>query len=272
MKIQYQSTHLIVFESALFRTTSTLVIGSDYILLVDPNWLPIELDFIEKTIEPLAKNKEKYLLFTHSDYDHIIGYGQFKQYQTIASENFVQHPSKEMVLQEIKEFDDAYYIQRTYPITYPKIDHVITKARQQLRLGSEWYTFFQARGHNRDGLMAYCQQQKLLVVGDYLCNVEFPYIYDSVNRYLDTLATLEMLLEEEDIALLVAGHGDATSDKSDMQGRITTARQYIDQLIASVTSDKIFKEKEWLERYNFPIIMKQFHLKNIALAAKEFNP
>ena len=53
MKIQFRSDELIIFESALFRTTTSLIIGEQYILLIDPNWLPIELDFIENIIESL---------------------------------------------------------------------------------------------------------------------------------------------------------------------------------------------------------------------------
>jgi len=72
MKIQYQDTNLVVFESALFRTTTSLIIGNDHIVIVDPNWFPIELNFIWNFIQALDITVEKYLLFTHSDYDHII--------------------------------------------------------------------------------------------------------------------------------------------------------------------------------------------------------
>ena len=155
MKIQYQSDELIIFESALFRTTTSLILGEDYVLLIDPNWLPIELDFIEKTILSLAADKEKYLLFTHSDYDHIIGYGKFKKYKTIASENFIKNLSKDKVLKQIKKFDDDYYVKREYHIEYPKIDIVISGENEKISIGSDEYSFFQARGHNLDGLIVY---------------------------------------------------------------------------------------------------------------------
>ena len=110
MKIQFRSDELIIFESALFRTTTSLIIGEQYILLIDPNWLPIELDFIENIIESLGENIEKYLLFTHSDYDHIIGYGKFKTYKTIASKNFIKNKDQEIILKQIEKFDDEYYV------------------------------------------------------------------------------------------------------------------------------------------------------------------
>ena len=270
MKIQYQRDDLIVFESALFRTTTSLIIGDTYVLLIDPNWLPIELDFIQKTVEEVGEGKEKYLLFTHSDYDHIIGYGQFKEYTTIASKNFINNPSKENVLRDIAKFDDEYYVKRAYSVEYPRIDKIIAGEKEQWMLGLEQYTFFQATGHNADGLFLYNHNKKLLIAGDYLSNVEFPYIYHSVQCYLDTLLKFENLLQEETVSLLVAGHGDVTSDTAEMFTRIKDSQQYIKELVESVTSDKDFEEAAWLEKYDFPIIMKQFHLKNIELATREF--
>ncbi len=271
MKIQYQSKELILFESALFRTTTSLIVGEDYVLLIDPNWLPIELDFIEETIELIGAGKEKYLLFTHSDYDHIIGYGQFKHYKTIASENFVNNSSKDAILKQIEDFDDGFYIKRKYKIEYPSIDQVISGEKESLMLGSEEYFFFQARGHNSDGLLIYNSTKGILIAGDYLSNIEFPYIYDSVHHYLDTLSTLEKIIHETKISQFISGHGDFTSDQGEMLIRIKEARLYIYELIESVKLNIVFNEKELLEKYDFPIIMKQFHLKNVELAEREFN-
>lgn len=270
MKIPYRSKELILFESALFRTTTSLVLGADYILLVDPNWLPIELDVIEKTIQAVGAGKAKYLLFTHSDYDHIIGYGRFKEYTTIASENFVKNEAKDKVLSQIATFDDEYYVKRKYPMAYPHIDLVISGEKEKITIGSDDYTFFQARGHNADGLLTYNNTKRLLIVGDYLSNIEFPYIYDSIKRYLKTLSKCEKIIKENDIALLISGHGDATADRAEMRIRLQASRQYIHQLIESVTLNKTFNEQELLEKYDFPIVMKQFHLKNIELAETEF--
>lgn len=270
MKIQYQTEDLIIFESALIRTTTTLIIGKDYLLLVDPNWLPVELDFIEETIVGLGDKKEKFLLFTHSDYDHIIGYGKFKDYTTIASANFVHSPSKQKVVKEMETFDDEYYIKRTYNLEYPRIDRSVAGEGEQLRLGSETYVFYQARGHNHDGLIAVNSDKKILIVGDYLCKVEFPYIYYSVQLYLETLSKLEKLIREEEISLLIAGHGDVTRDRREMLSRVEESRHYINQLIDAVSSGKTFDEDALLAKYDFPMTMRQFHIRNVELAEKEY--
>jgi len=270
MKIQYQSNTLILFESALFRTITSLIIGSDYILLVDPNWLPIEIDFIKKMVDSVSGNKKRYLFFTHSDYDHIIGYERFKEYTTIASESFVKSPTKEKVLQEIATFDDEYYIKRTYPISYPIIDIVIAEDDQTLTIGSDTYSFFQAKGHNHDGLFAYNSTQHIIIAGDYLSNIEFPYIYDSAKRYLNTLDKFDTIIQNNPIARLITGHGDSTTDKAAMVTRLKDAKSYIHQLVQVITLGKVFDEGKLFLQYDFPISMKAFHDKNMMLAKKEF--
>ena len=45
--IQFKTPNITVFESALFRTTTTLLETDDLLLLVDPNWLPSEIENIQ---------------------------------------------------------------------------------------------------------------------------------------------------------------------------------------------------------------------------------
>jgi hydroxyacylglutathione hydrolase len=269
MKIQYRSKSLIIFESALFRTTTSLIIGENYILLIDPNWLPIELDFIEKTIQSLGENLEKYLLFTHSDYDHIIGYGQFKGYKTIASKNFVENNDKETILKQIEKFDDEYYVTRSYRIEYPTIEMAISGDNESLKIGSDEYLFYQAKGHNQDGMLIFNPTKKILIAGDYLSNIEFPYIYDSVERYKQTLSKFEKIITQESLEILITGHGDYTTDSKEMITRIEESRAYITELERSVIDQIAFNETNLYTRYQFPIIMNQFHQNNVKLVKKE---
>jgi hydroxyacylglutathione hydrolase len=269
MSIQYESEEICIFESALYRTTSTLIIGDDYILLVDPNWLPAEIDFIEKTAALKGRGKEKFLLFTHSDYDHIIGYGKFKDYKAIASLNFVRNEGQAAILQQIQKFDDEYYIKRAYDIEYPKIDIVIAEDCEKKSIGSDEYLFFQATGHNKDGLITYNKSKGILIAGDYLSNIEFPYLYDSWNNYMNTLSTFDAIINQHPVQLLVPGHGDLARAVSEMSKRIAEAKSYLLELADAVKSHKAFDEKRLFERYDFPMIMRQFHQNNVKLVAAE---
>jgi len=102
-----------------------LIISESHLLLVDPNWFPLELDFIGSYIDQLDHQGERFLLFTHSDYDHIIGYDKFKSYQTIASQNFIDNDDKQRVLDQIIALDDDNYVKRDHEIIYPSISQSI---------------------------------------------------------------------------------------------------------------------------------------------------
>ena len=269
MKIQYQDSNLVVFESALFRTTCSLIIDVDYLILVDPNWFPIELDAIESFINELNHKGEKYLLFTHSDYDHIIGYHQFKSYKTIASQNFIDNKDPQSILDQINNLDDDNYVKRDYKVIYPTIDIAIKEDNTFKKFGNDEYRFYQARGHNKDGLITFNKSKGVLIVGDYLSNIEFPYLYDSFELYKETLNTLEKIIQEHIIITLVSGHGDITGDKTEMIKRINDSRAYIHDLEYSIKENSPFDLETLLSRYDFPIVMTKFHNKNIELLKRE---
>jgi glyoxylase-like metal-dependent hydrolase (beta-lactamase superfamily II) len=269
MKIQYQENDLVVFESELFRTTTSLIIGEEYLLLIDPNWLPGEIEFIHQYIESISGKREKYLLFTHSDYDHIIGYGKFKNYQTIASENFILNPDKKAVLEQINTFDDQYYIKRNYPIEYPGISMPIKGDHFNLKIKSDNYIFSQGVGHNKDGLITFNASKNILIVGDYLSNIEFPYVYESFKEYKNTLNKLQKIMETNIIGVLIPGHGDFTKEKKEMLERINDSRTYIHALEKTIEKGESFDLDALFKKYHFPKVMTEFHNKNLELLRKE---
>lgn len=269
MPIQYRNEQLIIFESALYRTTSTLLVGDDYLLLIDPTWLPNELKEIQEYSELEASGKKKLLLFTHSDYDHIIGCKLFDKYQKIASKNFVDNPEKDKIIAQIKTFDDQYYIERSYEISYPQIDIPIEKNEHQINFEKETYVFYQAPGHNRDGLITFNETKGILIVGDYLSNIEFPYIYHSLEAYRSTLNLLKELIDSQKVRLLISGHGDHTTDLHEMKRRVQDSKNYLDALEFAVKNNTEFDLSTLFPRYQFPEIMKQFHQANLALVKKE---
>ncbi len=69
------------------------------------------------------------------------------------------HPKKDYKLGLIADFDREYYIDRSYPITFPTIDHVISRNGQQLTIGETTLTFYLAPGTRQtDSLLSSNQQ------------------------------------------------------------------------------------------------------------------
>ncbi|MEZ4986246.1 MAG: MBL fold metallo-hydrolase [Saprospiraceae bacterium] len=120
MKLQYNHSGILVFESQLMRTTSTLIAGAGHLLLVDPNWLPDEVAFLSEQVARLRGDRPLYVLFTHSDYDHIIGYPAFKeQARFVASCRLRDNEQAAAQTEAIAQFYDQYYLKPPWGNEYP---------------------------------------------------------------------------------------------------------------------------------------------------------
>jgi hydroxyacylglutathione hydrolase len=273
MTILYDSPQVRVFQSALFQTNTTVVTTDDLVLVVDPNWLPVEITEIRAFVDAQSAGKKPvYLLFTHSDYDHIIGYHAFSDIaeSVIASHHFVENAGKESILGQIRDFDDEYYIERHYPIEYPSVSLVVSHDGQTLTIGETELTFFNAQGHNPDGIFTIVNGQ-YWIAGDYLCGVEFPYIYHSSLEYEKTINKTDKILQDFDIQLLISGHGLPTSDTSEILKRKKDAHEYIDAVRESIKDNLFFDFDAYIayKNYRFPRIMRRFHEANLNLMRGE---
>lgn len=239
MKIQYQNDYCTVFESALYRTTSTIIQLEDAVLLVDPNWLVLEIEYIAAFLQNRLGDRKLYLLFTHSDYDHIIGWKAFGSGTAIASEAFVNNPEKESIIKQIREFDHNFYIRRSYETAYPEIDIVISGNPESIILGRDSLQFYQAPGHNRDGIFTVIPELRLWISGDYLSNIEIPMIDYNFNDYAHTLRTAEKIIQSGEVTLLIPGHGDIATDRQEMERRLQNDMQYLRMLCEGADQEKV---------------------------------
>ena len=152
--IKFRKGALTVFESALYKTTSTVIQGEDAVLIVDPCWLPHEVEEIRRYADDAAVNgKRKYVLFTHSDFDHIIGYGAFPDADVIASAAFADkdEAARAKIVEQILAFDDDYYLERQYEIRYPEVSLRVEGDGQQLQLGASGS--LRLTGYHRPAIM-----------------------------------------------------------------------------------------------------------------------
>ncbi len=269
MKIQYRTPQITVFESQLFRTTTTVIQTEDLVLLVDPNWLPTEIEYLQRYMSEIQGGRPLYLLFTHSDYDHIIGYKAFPEAKTIASEAFVENSGKSGILQQIETFDHSYYLTRSYAIAYPEIDVVVKKDAQQLRIGKTTLTFYLAPGHNADGVFTVVEPVKCWIAGDYFSNVEFPFIYHSSLAYEMTLDKTDYILKNHPVQLLIPGHGDCTGDQAEILMRRNDSMHYIQSLRKAIQTHEAFAIDDLWTKYKFPLLQLTYHEANKTLIQKE---
>ncbi|MED4226740.1 MBL fold metallo-hydrolase [Neobacillus cucumis] len=269
--IQFQNESITVFQSALFQTTCTVVVTRDLVLVVDPNWLPHEIEEIRQYVSQVREDREVYLLFTHGDFDHIIGYHAFPGAKVIGSKGLEEHPEKMKKLGLIQQFYNEYYIEPPYEIGFPEVDFVISQDGQQLVFGETKLTFYLAQGHTHDGLFTLVEPLGLWIAGDYLSDFELPFIYHSAKAYEETLWKAEQVLVNHQVSVMVPGHGQTTTNRDEIQRRIQRSQDYLSRLIAAVVEEEVetqcLLEKEMPFPSNFT---KQCHEDNVAIIRREY--
>lgn len=265
--IKYRTKNVSIFQSVLYKTTSLVIQTDECILVVDPNLLPDEVLEIRQHVDKIKEDKPIYLIFTHSDWDHIVGFGAFQDATVIAHEGFDSKENKEEILNQILQFDDQYYLDRNYPILYPSVDIPVHEDGQVLQIGKTKLTFYKAEGHTDDGIFVVVEPLGIWIAGDYLSDVEFPFIYDNSKNYEKTIGKTDRILGSHIINLLVPGHGTATNIKEEIIFRKVLSYRYIQELRNAI-NDKL--DHEFLiQGYKYKHDQISSHLENAALIKKE---
>ncbi|WP_313894627.1 MBL fold metallo-hydrolase [Psychrobacillus sp.] len=263
--IQYNKENIRIFQSSLYLTTSAVIELDEAIILTDPNWLPHEVEEIKGYVNQIRKDKQLYIIYTHSDFDHVIGSGAFPDARVVASRKLSENVHKEDIMKKVKLFDQKYYLERNYEPKYPTVDYIVSEDGQQLLIGSSTITFYLAPGHTDDGLFTVIEPLGVFLTGDYLSDVEFPFIYSGYFDYVQTMEKAKNIFSKHAISVHVPGHGHTTESVVEMQNRLTFSREYLDQLL----DEQANLEEILTEKYRFFEGMKDIHQNNKELARKE---
>ncbi|WP_079480262.1 MBL fold metallo-hydrolase [Halobacillus salinus] len=242
--IQYKDKYLQVFQSALYKTTSSVIQTAQSIIAVDPNWLPEEIDRIQRYVYSVKRDRHLYIIYTHSDFDHIIGSGAFPDATVIATESLKNRSDKERVMEEVYQFDQAHYLDRSYEPHYPAVDIIVCEDGQTLDVGDASLTFYLAPGHTEDGLFTLVEPHGIFLSGDYLSDVEFPFVYSSLSDYQHTINKVEDILHKHTVRIQVPGHGTTTNEIEEVQERVAFSNLYLEKLKSHDKSlEKVLEEK-----------------------------
>ena len=264
--IQYQNDHIAIFESRLYKTTSAVIQTEDCVIVVDPCILPSEVEEIREYVTGIRGSRPVYLIITHSDWDHVVGAGAFPEATVIAGAAF-QSKNPEDILEQARAFDDEYYIDRETPLIYPQADVVVEKDGQRLEIGNTALTFYEAKGHTDDGIFAVVEPLGIWIAGDYLSDVEFPFIYSSSQDYMETLDKTEAILSKHRIRILVPGHGHAAFGHEEILQRKNESLHYITSLKEALQSRQ--EHEHLIARYKYSRSLKKCHEENVRFLLKE---
>ncbi|MNW54157.1 hypothetical protein D3C74_317480 [compost metagenome] len=109
----------------------------------------------------------------------------------------------------------------------------------------------------------------VVIAGDYLSDVEFPYIYESSTAYEATLDKVGQIIAQHPIPLLIPGHGEAAESLLEIECRRAAGLGYIRSLRAAVAAGDRAAADQLITGCAFPRNMRKFHRSNQELMQQE---
>jgi glyoxylase-like metal-dependent hydrolase (beta-lactamase superfamily II) len=196
----------LVLTSRIWQTTATALRAGGEALLIDSPYFPDELEALPGLLAGAGFEPDG-LLATHADFDHLLGRLAFPGLALGLGQPTVERLHREpgAAQRELRDHDAELYVSRPSPLALGQVQGLPVPGR--LELGQEELELHGAEGHTPDGTAIFARSLGVLVVGDYLSDVEIPTISagGSPAEYRATLARLSPLVEAAEV--VVPGHG-----------------------------------------------------------------
>jgi glyoxylase-like metal-dependent hydrolase (beta-lactamase superfamily II) len=222
------SPDALVVTSGFWQTNAVALRAGDEAVLIDSPYLPDELDALPSLLAGAGFEPDG-LLATHADFDHLLGRIAFPGMTLGLGESSVERLHREpgAAQRELRSYDAEFYVVREAPLALGQVQGLPVPGR--VEIGERELELHPAEGHTADGMALFDRALGVLVVGDYLSNVEIPWISEggSLADYRATLARLAPLVE--DATTVVPGHG-APHDRETALRLLDEDVDYLDAL------------------------------------------
>jgi glyoxylase-like metal-dependent hydrolase (beta-lactamase superfamily II) len=196
----------LVLTSLMWQTNAVALRAGGEAMLIDSPYYPEELDALPGVLAGSGFEPDA-LIATHGDFDHLLGRVAFPGLALGLGEPTVErfHREPGSAQRELRDHDARLYVERTGPLSLGQVQTLPVPG--SVELGDQELELHPASGHTSDGTAIFGRWCGVLCVGDYLSQVEIPWISEdgSLEEYRATLARLAPLVEAADA--VVPGHG-----------------------------------------------------------------
>jgi hydroxyacylglutathione hydrolase len=193
------------FESALWQTSSLLLVADGEAVAIDPGISRQEVERLTARADELGA-RVTHVLATHADWDHVCGIGAFPEAVAamgpLTADAVASGGPAELIARRASEHGLEV-------VGEPRVDRRLAAGLAH-RVGPFTVETTALAGHTPDGLGYRVRSLDVLVVGDHLSQVEFPFVSDTA-AYRFTLAGLIDFLRHDPPGLVVPGHGPPLS-------------------------------------------------------------
>jgi glyoxylase-like metal-dependent hydrolase (beta-lactamase superfamily II) len=208
---------------------SVVLAAESRALVIDAGVLPSELDDIAAAVAAVSPPVENVALaFTHPHWDHVLALPWFPDATTFAHAGFFDELERDAV----KIAGDAANAIReageTPPQPFQPFKPSLTaRGTALLKLEPFDVVTYDTPGHSGSHLALWLPAQGTLVAGDLLSDIEIPWLDAAPWVYRASLKALHWLFEQEDVRLLVPGHGPVALGRLDGYRRLLRDMDYL---------------------------------------------
>jgi glyoxylase-like metal-dependent hydrolase (beta-lactamase superfamily II) len=218
----------LVVTSRIWQTNAVALRAGDEAMLIDSPYFPDELEALPPLLEQSGFTPNA-LLATHADFDHLLGRLAFPGLALGVADSSAERLRLEPGATQrwLRDEDADKYVSRPAPLALGQLQTL--PAPGSVELGDEELELQPAEGHTCEGMAIFARFCGVLVVGDYLSDIEIPWLHESgsLNDYRATLARLGPLVE--DAETIVPGHG-AVHDRETALRLLYEDVEYLDAL------------------------------------------
>lgn len=253
--------------SSLWQTNTTIIELPGRTVVIDPTYYPAEVAAVRQRVDAIGQPID--LILTHSDWDHIVGFPQFTDATVYAHTNVARKTddAKQKIVEEIASFDGKWYVDRPEPCVYPRVDVAIEHDTEHTIAG-ESVMFIPVPGHTDDMIATIFLDRQVVVAGDLLSALEFPFIYHSFSAYRKTLQWMRAFFEINALPTLIPGHGPPATSLDEILRRLDDDQRYLDDLEAAVRRGSDGSDVRFRGETINPHIAP-FHVDNVTLVRQE---
>ncbi|GAC1525030.1 MAG: MBL fold metallo-hydrolase [Thermoleophilaceae bacterium] len=218
----------IVVTSRLWQTTATALRRGAEAVLIDSPYFPDELELLP-TLLAQSGFEPTGLLATHADFDHLLGRLAFPQLPLGVGQATAEalRAAPGTAQRELRDADARHYVARPAPLSVGSYQPLPEPG--YIALGDTEIEIHPTAGHTGQGSAFFSQATGILIVGDYLSDVEIPTLSTggTLHDYRSTLSRLATLVERA--ATVVTGHG-APQDRDGARRLLDEDAAYLDAL------------------------------------------
>ena len=218
-----------VHTSRCYAMNSLLLEQGEHALLVDPGVLPSELDDIAATVAASTPRFERVALaFTHPHWDHVLGLPWFPGALTFAHAGFADELERTAV--EVASAAERWLAGEGERLPHPFrafTPQLTARGTTGVHLGPFSVVTYDTPGHNGTHLALWLPEHGILAAGDLLSDIEIPWLDSPPWVYRASLKSLHWLFEQEDVRVVVPGHGPPAHGRTAGYRRLLRDMDYL---------------------------------------------